>query len=132
MHFFSYKNDELFCEEVPVESIAEQVGTPFYLYSWATIVRHFRIFKDAFSGLKHLICFSVKSNSNIAILHTMASEGGGADIVSGGELYRALRAGMSPDKIVYSGVGKTHDDIEMAIKSNILMFNIESEQELKQ
>ena len=131
MHFFSYKNDELFCEEVPVESIAEQVGTPFYLYSWATIVRHFRIFKDAFSGLKHLICFSVKSNSNIAILHTMASEGGGADIVSGGELYRALRAGMSPDKIVYSGVGKTHDDIEMALKSNILMFNIESEQELK-
>ncbi len=131
MHFFSYKNDELFCEEVPAESIAEQVGTPLYLYSWATIVRHFRIFKDAFNGLKHLICFSVKSNSNIAILNTIASEGGGADIVSGGELYRALRAGISPDKIVYSGVGKTPDDIEMALKSNILMFNIESEQELK-
>ena len=131
MHFFSYKNDELFCEEVPAESIAEQVGTPLYLYSWATIVRHFRIFKDAFNGLKHLICFSVKSNSNIAILNTIASEGGGADIVSGGELYRALRAGISPDKIVYSGVGKTPDDIEMALKSNILMFNIESEQELQ-
>lgn len=131
MHFFLYKNDELFCEEVPVETIAKQVGTPLYLYSWATLVRHFRIFNEAFSALKHLICFSVKSNSNIAILKAMASEGGGADIVSAGELYRALKAGISPDKIVYSGVGKTPQDIEMALKSNILMFNVESDQELK-
>jgi len=131
MNFFEYKNDNLFCEDVAVANVAEQVGTPLYLYSWATIARHFRIFRDAFNGLKHLICFSVKSNSNIAILKTMASEGGGADIVSGGELYRAIQAGIRPNRIVFSGVGKTPGDIEMALKSNILMFNVESDQELK-
>lgn len=130
MHHFEYKNDELYCEEVPVARIADQVGTPFYLYSHATITRHYRVFDEAFNGLDHLTCFSVKSNSNIAILRALAREGAGADIVSGGELLRALRAGVPADKIVYSGVGKTPDDIELALKSDIFMFNVESLQEL--
>ena len=87
--------------------IAEAVKTPFYVYSHATLKRHFRIFDDAFKNLKHLTCFSMKSNSNLAILRLFANEGGGADIVSGGELYRAIKAGVDPAKIVYSGVGKT-------------------------
>jgi diaminopimelate decarboxylase len=130
MHHFTYNNDELYCEGVPVARIAEQVGTPFYLYSHATITRHYRVFDEAFSGLDHLTCFSVKSNSNIAILRTLAQEGAGADIVSGGELLRALRAGIPANKIVYSGVGKTADEIELALTSDIFMFNVESLQEL--
>lgn len=130
MHHFEYKNDELYGEEVSVARIADQVGTPFYLYSHATITRHWRVFDEAFNGLDHLTCFSVKSNSNIAILRALAREGAGADIVSGGELLRAMRAGVPADKIVYSGVGKTPDDIELALKSNIFMFNVESIQEL--
>ncbi|MFW6147053.1 MAG: diaminopimelate decarboxylase, partial [Thermodesulfobacteriota bacterium] len=129
-HHFTYKNDELYCEQVPVSYIADQVGTPFYLYSHATLTRHYRVFDTAFSGLKHLTCFSVKSNSNLAILKTLAKEGAGADIVSEGELLRALRAGMPADKIVYSGVGKTAAEIERALRSHIFMFNIESLQEL--
>jgi diaminopimelate decarboxylase len=130
MHHFEYKDDELYCEQVPIPHIADQVGTPFYLYSHATITRHFRVFDTAFAGLDHLTCFSVKSNSSIAVLKVLALEGAGADIVSGGELLRALRAGIPPDKIVYSGVGKTPADIERALQSNIFMFNIESLQEL--
>jgi diaminopimelate decarboxylase len=130
MHHFEYKNDELHCEQVPVAHIADQVGTPFYLYSHATITRHYRVFDEAFNGLDHLTCFSVKSNSNIAILRVLAQEGAGADIVSGGELLRTLRAGIPADKIVYSGVGKTPGDIELALKSHIFMFNVESTQEL--
>jgi len=131
MHHFVYKNDNLFCEDVSVAYIADQVGTPFYLYSYSTIKRHFRVFEDAFNELDHLTCFSVKSNSNLAILKIFALEGGGADIVSGGELFRALKAGIAPDKIVYSGVGKTTKDMELALKSNIFMFNVESDQELQ-
>ncbi len=131
MHHFEYKNDELYCEEVPIAHIADQVGTPFYLYSHATITRHYRVFDEAFNGLAHLTCFSVKSNSNIAILRVLAQEGAGADIVSGGELLRALRAGIPADKIVYSGVGKTLGDIELALQSDIFMFNVESPQELQ-
>ena len=131
MHHFSYRDNELYCEEVPVAHIADQVGTPFYLYSHATITRHYRVFDEAFNGLEHLTCFSVKSNSNIAILRALAREGAGADIVSGGELLRALRAGIPADKIVYSGVGKTPADIELALQSDIFMFNIESIQELE-
>jgi diaminopimelate decarboxylase len=131
MHHFVYKNDHLYCEDVSVSYIAEQIGTPFYLYSYSTIKRHFRVFEDAFNGLDHLTCFSVKSNSNLAILRLLASEGGGADIVSGGELFRAIKAGIAPDKIVYSGVGKTPEDMEMALKSGIFMFNVESNQELQ-
>jgi diaminopimelate decarboxylase len=131
MHHFQHKNKELFCEEVPVADIAREVGTPFYLYSHATLKRHFRAFDDSFNGINHLICFSMKSNSNLAILRLFAREGGGVDIVSGGELYRALRAGIEPKKIVYSGVGKTVEDMEYAIRSGILMFNLESGQEMR-
>jgi diaminopimelate decarboxylase len=131
MHHFTYKNDYLYCENVPVADIADHIGTPFYLYSHATITRHLRVFDDAFNDLDHLTCFSVKSNSNIAVLKVLASEGAGADIVSGGELIRALRAGIPTDKIVYSGVGKTPGDIELALKANIFMLNVESHQELQ-
>lgn len=130
MHHFAYKGNELYCEDVSVSRIAEDVGTPFYLYSHATLLRHFRAFDDAFSGVLHLTCFAMKSNSNLAILRLFALQGGGADIVSGGELYRALKAGIEPKKIVYSGVGKTVDDIEYALRSGILMFNVESSQEI--
>jgi diaminopimelate decarboxylase len=130
MHHFQYKDQDLYCEDVPVAKIAEEVGTPLYIYSHATLRHHFRVFDGAFEDISHLICFSVKSNSNIAILRLFANEGGGADIVSGGELYRALRAGVDPKKIVYSGVGKTREDLKYALESDILMFNVESGQEL--
>ncbi len=130
MHHFHYRNNELHCEDVPVSRIAMDVGTPFYLYSYATLRQHFRAFDDAFSDVPHLTCFAMKSNSNLAILKLFALEGGGVDIVSGGELYRALKAGVDPKKIVYSGVGKTSEDMEYALQSNILMFNVESSQEI--
>jgi len=130
MHHFFYKEDDLYCEDLSVAYLAEQIGTPFYLYSYSTIKRHFQVFNNAFKELDHLTCFSLKSNSNLAILRVLALEGGGADIVSGGELFRALKAGITPDKIVYSGVGKTSKDMELALKSDILMFNVESDQEL--
>jgi diaminopimelate decarboxylase len=130
MHHFGYKGSELYCEEVPVSKIAEDVGTPFYLYSHATLRQHFRAFDGAFSDVAHLTCFAMKSNSNLAILKLFALEGGGADIVSGGELYRALKAGIGAKKIVYSGVGKTVEDIEYALRSEILLFNVESTQEI--
>ena len=132
MHHFQYRDNELYCEDVPVAEIAQDVGTPFYLYSHATIKQHYKAFSDSFDGMKHLICFSMKSNSNLAILRLFAREGGGVDIVSGGELYRALKAGIDPGKIVYSGVGKRAEDLEFALRSNILMFNIESSQEIYQ
>ena len=131
MNHFVYKDDDLFCEDVAIANIVEQVGTPFYLYSHATITRHFRVFEGAFNDFDHLTCFSVKSNSNLAILRIFALHGGGADIVSGGELFRALRAGIPPDKIFYSGVGKTPEEMKLALKSNIRMFNVESDQELQ-
>ena len=130
MHHFHYVNNALYCEDVSVSKLAGDVGTPFYLYSYATLRQHFRALDNAFSGLRHLTCFSIKSNSNLAILRLFALEGGGVDIVSGGELYRALKAGVEPGKIVYSGVGKQAEDIEYALKSDILMFNVESTQEL--
>jgi diaminopimelate decarboxylase len=131
MNHFVYKDNDLFCEDVAITTIAEKVGTPFYCYSHATITRHFRVFEDAFRDLNHLTCFSVKSNSNLAILKIFASLGGGADIVSGGELYRALKAGIAPEKIVFSGVGKTPEEMKFALTSNIHMFNVESDQELQ-
>jgi diaminopimelate decarboxylase len=131
MNHFFYKEDELYCEDLAVADISEQIGTPFYLYSYSTIKRHFQVFNNAFKDLEHLTCFSLKSNSNLAILRLLAMEGGGADIVSGGELFRALKAGIAPDKIVYSGVGKTPKDMDFALKSGILMFNVESDQELQ-
>jgi diaminopimelate decarboxylase len=130
MHHFQYRNNELYCEDVPVSRIAKDLGTPFYLYSYATLRQHFRAFDDAFSDVPHLTCFAMKSNSNLAILKLFALEGGGVDIVSGGELYRALKAGIDPMKIVYSGVGKTSEEMEFALQSRILMFNVESSQEI--
>ena len=130
MHDFVYKTNELYGEQVPIASIARAVGTPFYLYSRHTLENHYRVFDSAFSSISHLTCFSVKANFNLAILRIMAHLGGGADVVSGGELYRALYAGISPSKIVYSGVGKKGDEIEYALEANILMFNVESSEEL--
>ncbi len=130
MNYFHYKDNELWCEDVPISTIARDVGTPFYLYSYKTIERHFTVFDEAFAQVPHIICFSAKANSNVAILSTLVSMGGGVDIVSGGELYRALCAGVDPRKIVYSGVGKRMDEIRYAIESDILMFNVESAQEL--
>jgi diaminopimelate decarboxylase len=106
------------------------VGTPFYLYSHATLMQHFRAFDGAFEDVPHLTCFSMKSNSNLAILKLFASQGGGVDIVSGGELFRALRAGIEPAKIVYSGVGKRTEDMAYALQADILIFNVESSQEI--
>ncbi len=130
MHDFRYVENELWCEDIPVRTIAADVGTPFYLYSYRTLVNHFRVFDRAFSEIPHIICFSAKANSNIAILKAFIREGGGVDIVSGGELYRALLAGADPGKIVYSGVGKKVDEIEYALRTDILMFNVESSEEL--
>ena len=132
MHHFQYKGDELYCEEVPVRLIAEKIGTPCYIYSLATLSHHFTIFDSAFTSVAHLICYSVKANSNIAILKLFGSMGGGADIVSGGELYRARKAAIPPERIVYSGVGKTVEEIDFALREKILLFNTESVQELEQ
>lgn len=132
MHDFLYKDDTLYCENVAVPTMAEAVGTPFYLYSGATLTRHFAAFDRAFADIPHITCFAAKSCANIAILRLFASLGGGADIVSGGELFRARTAGVDPQKIVYSGVGKTAAEIRAALESGILMLNVESEQELAQ
>jgi len=131
MHHFQYVNNELHGEDVPVARIAQDVGTPVYLYSHATLKKHFEAFDGAFNNMNHLTCFSMKSNSNMAILRLFTVMGGGVDIVSGGELYRALNAGVDPSKIVYSGVGKEVSDLEYALKSGILMFNAESPQEIQ-
>ena len=132
MHHFQYKGDELYCEDVPVRLIAEKIGTPCYIYSLATLSHHFMVFDSAFKDVAHLTCYSVKANSNIAILKLFGSMGGGMDIVSGGELYRARRAAIPAERIVYSGVGKTVEEIDFALREKILMFNIESTQELEQ
>jgi diaminopimelate decarboxylase len=130
MNHFEYRNGEMFAEDVPVKRIAKEVGTPAYVYSLATLKRHFEVFDRAFAKIPHIVCFSVKANSNIALLRAFAKEGGGFDIVSGGELFRALKAGADPKKVVFSGVGKKKEEIEYALRSGILMFNVESEHEL--
>ena len=130
MHDFMYKNGELYCEGVQVKSVAQRVGTPFYLYSSNTLMNHYRAFDSEFADVPHIICFALKSNPNSSILRLLGKEGAGADIVSGGELFRALRAGIDTQKIVYAGVGKRRDEIEYAIKVGILMFNVESGEEL--
>lgn len=131
MDDFIYRDDELFCEDLRVSDIAEKLGTPFYLYSKHTLVNHYKVLDEAFSGIPHLICYSVKANSNVALLKILANEGSGADIVSGGELFRALKSGIDPQKIVYAGVGKTAEEIEYALEQGILMFNVESSQEMR-
>jgi diaminopimelate decarboxylase len=129
-HFVSI-NGELVCEQVAVADVARDVGTPFYLYSKATLTRHFQAFDSAFAGMAHLTCFAVKACSNLAVLNLFAGLGGGADIVSGGELYRALTAGIAPQRIIYSGVGKTEKELRYALGAGILLFNVESAQELE-
>ena len=131
MHHFNYKNGILHAEDVSLEDIAREVGTPAYVYSQATLIRHFKAFSKAFEGMDHLVCYAIKANSNKAVMALFASLGGGADIVSGGELARALAAGVRPDRIVYSGVGKTVEEMEAALKAGILMFNLESVDELQ-
>lgn len=130
MNHFQYKGKELYAEEVSIRDIVAKVGSPVYIYSNATLERHFKAFDDAFSAMPHTICYSVKANSTQSVLRTFINLGGGVDIVSGGELYRALKAGVDPAKVVYSGVGKKDEEIEYALNTGILMFNVESEQEL--
>jgi diaminopimelate decarboxylase len=127
---FDYRNGALFCEELRVSDTATKVGTPFYLYSKNTLVSHYRAVDEAFGDIPHIVCYSVKANSNLAVLHLMAREGAGADVVSGGELYRALTAGVDAKKIVFAGLGKTAAEIEYALDEGILLFNVESSQEL--
>ena len=131
MHDFHYNGDELFCEDVSLKQIAEQVGTPCYVYSHRTLIRHFHAFDDAFKNVPHVVAYAMKANSNIAILKLLAKEGSGADIVSGGELFRALKAGVPSNKIVFAGVGKSPEEIRYALESEILMFNVESPDELQ-
>jgi len=128
--YFEYQQQQLFAENVPLKAIAEAYGTPTYVYSRATIERHWKAYDDALSDHKHLICYAVKANSNLAVLNIMAKMGSGFDIVSKGELQRVLAAGGLAEKTVFSGVGKSVDDIQFALDKNIRCFNIESEQEL--
>ncbi|HMK55369.1 MAG TPA: diaminopimelate decarboxylase [Dissulfurispiraceae bacterium] len=132
MHFFDYKKGELHAEDVPVREIVARYGTPIYIYSSKTLIRHFKAYDEAFDGKSHIICFALKANSNSAIIRLFAKHGCGADVVSGGELFRATKAGVPAGKIVYAGVGKTEDEIRYALKSRILMFNVESENELRE
>ena len=127
---FRYQDGEFQCEAVPFRKIAEEVGTPCYVYSHARLLRQYRAFDSAFNDVPHITAYAIKANSNIAILRLLAKEGAGGDIVSGGELYRALQAGIPPQRIVFAGVGKTDDEIRYALKSDILMFNVESSAEL--
>ena len=130
MHQFEFKGKELYAEKVAVRKIAEAVGTPFYLYSIGTFLDHYFKLRDAFKDVSPLICFSTKANSNLTVLKALVNQGSGLDIVSGGELARAKKVGVDPKKIVYASVGKTDDEIRDAVKSKILMFNVESIQEL--
>ncbi len=132
MDHFNYKDDSLFCEDVAISTLAETYGTPLYVYSRATLERHWHAFDAALTGRDHLVCYAVKANSNLAVLNVLARLGSGFDIVSGGELQRVLRAGGDPDKIIFSGVGKLAEEMELALESGIYCFNVESEQELDQ
>ena len=131
MHHFTYKDGRLHCEDVDLNRIADEVGTPCYVYSSATLVRHAGVIASAFEGQDCLIAFSVKSNGNIGVLSTLAREGCGADVVSGGELQRALKAGIPASKIVFSGVGKTAEEMRLALQAGIHQFNVESAGELR-
>lgn len=131
MDFFSYRNGELYCEDVPVGRIAEQVGTPAYVYSSATLLHHYRQIAEAFAPVRATICYSIKSCGNLHILRLLAAQGCGFDVTSGGELFRALQAGGDPGKIIYAGVGKTDQEITEAINAGIAAFNIESEAEIE-
>lgn len=132
MHEFGFKGNEFYCENIKVSDIAKKIETPFYLYSYKTLMDHYRKLKTAFRQVDPLICFSMKSNSNLAVVRALVKSGAGLDIVSGGELYRARLAGANPKKTVYAGVGKKPREIEEAIKFGILFFNVESEEELEE
>ena len=130
MHEFRYKHNVLYCESLDINNIAESVETPFYLYSHKTLVDHYHKIRTAFKSLDPLICFSMKANSNAAVCKALINEGAGLDIVSGGELHRALKIGVNPKKIVYAGVGKTRRELTEALRAGIFFFNVESLAEL--
>ncbi|MEO9650873.1 MAG: diaminopimelate decarboxylase [Roseobacter sp.] len=131
MDHFLYRDGELYAEDVPVAAIADAVGTPCYIYSTATLLRHFQLFDEALDGLDHLVCYAMKAASNQAILKTLAQAGAGMDVVSGGEYLRAKAAGVPGDRIVFSGVGKTAAEIRLALEGGIRQFNVESEPEME-
>src|SRR5215210_615643 len=131
MHHFAYRNGVMHAEEVDLRALSEKVGTPFYCYSSATLERHYRVFAEAFAGMDALVCYAVKANSNQAVLKTLSRLGAGMDIVSEGELRRAHAAGVPADRIVFSGIGKTREEMAAGLDAGILCFNVESEPELE-
>jgi len=131
MDHFLYNDGALHAEDVPIAEIAAAVGTPFYVYSTATLQRHFKLFDDGLEGVEHLVCYAMKANSNQAVLKTLAAVGAGMDVVSGGEYQRARMAGVPGERIVFSGVGKTREEMELAINGGIRQFNLESEPEMR-
>src|SRR6187551_1584714 len=130
MHHFAYRDGLLHAERVNLAALAEDVGTPFYCYSTATLERHYKVFAGAFADVPSLVCYAMKANSNQAVLKTLAKLGCGADVVSGGELQRARAAGIPPNKIMFSGIGKSERELALALDENILCINVESEPEL--
>ncbi len=131
MDHFLYRHGILHAEDVPLPEIAAEVGTPFYVYSTATLTRHYQLFKDALDGIDNLVCFAMKSNSNQAVIALLGKLGAGMDVVSGGEYARAVAAGVPPERIVFSGVGKTTDEMRMTLEGGIRQFNVESEPEMQ-
>jgi diaminopimelate decarboxylase len=131
MHYFDYRNGVLHAEDVALDAIARALGTPFYCYSTATIERHYQVFAEAFAPCDALICYAIKANSNLSVIRTLARLGSGADVVSEGEIHRALAAGIPAEKIVFSGVGKTRSEMAFALDTGIFAFNVESEPELR-
>ncbi len=131
MDYFRYRNGKLHCEDLPVSDLAARHGTPLYLYSTRTIIEHYRKLAEAFQPVAPIICYSIKANSNLSILRMMREHGSGFDVVSGGELFRALKIGADPKKIAFAGVGKTDEEIAYALDHDILLFNVESEEELE-
>ena len=130
MDYFHYQEGQLYCEEVPVRQLAEEFGTPLFVYSKRTMLEHLQRINEAFEGVDLLVCYSVKANGNLAILRELAAAGSGFDVVSGGELYRVIKAGGDMAKTVFAGVGKTDDELRMGLENGVLMFNVESEAEL--
>ncbi|MGL5009073.1 MAG: diaminopimelate decarboxylase family protein, partial [Paracoccaceae bacterium] len=131
MDHFTYKNGQLHAEDVAIAEIAASVGTPFYVYSTATLTRHYRLFTDALNPLPHQVCFAIKSLSNVAVLKTLGALGAGMDVVSIGEYHRARAAGVPGERIVFSGIGKTREEMRVALTGGIRQFNVESEPELR-
>ncbi|MGA9339760.1 MAG: diaminopimelate decarboxylase, partial [Pseudolabrys sp.] len=131
MHHFAYRDGVLHAEAVNLDTLAAAVGTPFYCYSTATLTRHYQVFATAFADVRALVCYAMKANSNQAVVKTLAKLGAGADVVSGGELRRARLAGIPPDKIMFSGIGKTEPELALAVDEGIFCVNVESEAELE-